>query len=306
MPQPVRNQTAAATTQPSSFVSLLSGWIQQGMESFFATQKILMDVATRQNANAVKAFRDSLADPKHSPTAILKELLVEGTANFIEAQRVLLDLGQKENEILLHGIKERAGGNAAVVAMSDIVRRSVDTFLDMQQEFLTIASRQAQALMEPQKPGDRNRMLDAARQGMEKFVHAQKEFLNVIAEETEKMTSGKGVRTHKEAKPTPIPKIAHQSAMAMVDAQKKLLDLAAQQMNVNIQLASRTGDLMAPLRVPLAQITGEGVRNFVSAEKALIDNMVKGRGNAQPVEKRRKPAKKTARTRHMKTVAATA
>ena len=307
MPQGARVETTARTSQPSSFISLLSGWIQQGMESFFATQKILMDVATRQNSNAVKAIKDSLTDPKHSPAAILKELVVEGTSNFIEAQRILLDLGKRENEILLGGVKERVEGNTAATAMTDIVRRSIDTFLELQQEFLTIANRQAEAIMRgPGKGGDEGHLFILARQGMEKFVHAQKEFLDVIAEETEKMTNGKSRRTHKEIEPTKITKLAHESTIAMIDAQKKLLDVAAQQMNVNLQLAGRAGDLVAPLRVPIGKLAGEGVRNFVTAERAMFDNIAKGRHVPPTPEKIKKTVSRAKRRTKARAAAATA
>jgi hypothetical protein len=39
----VSNHAPATYERPSSFVSLLSGWVQQGVESFFATQRILVD-----------------------------------------------------------------------------------------------------------------------------------------------------------------------------------------------------------------------------------------------------------------------
>src|ERR1700760_356111 len=128
-----------AHARPSSIVSLLSGWVQQGMESFFATQRILVDVAMRQNASAMKAMRESLSDPEHSPVALLTELAVEGTANYIDAQRILLDLVQRENELLMEGMKERTIGSNPATAMVNLVRRTVDGFVDMQQEFLTMA-----------------------------------------------------------------------------------------------------------------------------------------------------------------------
>ena len=93
--------------RPSSFVSLLSGWVQQAMESFFATQRILIDVAMRQNASTMKAMRDTLTDPENSPTSMLTELAVEGTSNFVESQRILLDLAKEENELIFNG--ERTG-----------------------------------------------------------------------------------------------------------------------------------------------------------------------------------------------------
>lgn len=290
-----RREPSATQGRPSSFVSLLSGWIQQGMESFFATQRIMMDVVMRQNANTIKTVRESLSDPEHSPVNILTELAVEGTANFVEAQRILLDLAQKENEIIMNGIKERVGGSNTAVAMTDLVRRSIETFVDMQQEFLTIANKQAQNWLHDTKAGkpyDRQRLVELAREGMENFVRAQKKFLDVIAEETGKATSDKDDKMGK-AKKTEMSKLARESSQALIDAQKKLLDVAAQQMNVNMQMAGRAADMTSPFRLPIAKLTGDGVKNFVDAEKALIDSMMK-RGMPQKTEPR---AKKTATKR---------
>src|SRR5271169_1829837 len=135
MPTPVRSESSHHTRE-SSLVNLLSGWAQQGVQSFFATQRILVDLAMRQNANLMHSVRQQLADPIHSPTAILSEVTAEGVANFIEAQKVLLELGQKQNEILMTGVKERVGDSPAAEAVTDLLRRSVETFIQMQQEFL--------------------------------------------------------------------------------------------------------------------------------------------------------------------------
>ena len=97
------------SSRESSFVSVLSGWAQQGVQSFFATQRVLLDLAMRQNANVMNALRQQLTDPHHSPTAILSEVAGEGMTNFIEGQRVLLDLGKQQNEILMTAVKDRIG-----------------------------------------------------------------------------------------------------------------------------------------------------------------------------------------------------
>ena len=68
----------------------------------------------RQNANVMHAVRQQLSDPHHSPTAILSEVAGQGVSNFIEGQKILLDLGQQQNEILLSGVKERVGDWPAV------------------------------------------------------------------------------------------------------------------------------------------------------------------------------------------------
>src|SRR6476646_1743556 len=139
---------AAATkhesTHPkeSSTFSLLSGWAQQGAQTLFATQRILLDLAMRQNASVMHSVRQQLSDPHHSPAAILGEVAGDGVTNFIEGQKVLLELGQKQNEILMAGVQERIGDWPAAQAVTEMVRRSVDNFVGMQQEFLKIAGKQ--------------------------------------------------------------------------------------------------------------------------------------------------------------------
>ncbi len=304
MPETMHDPMAHA--RPSSIVSLLSGWVQQGMESFFATQRILVDVAMRQNASAMKAMRDSLSDPEHSPAALLTELVVEGTANYIDAQRILLDLVQRENELLMEGVGERVVGSNGSAAMVNLVRRSIDGFVDMQHEFLTMAGKHSQEWMEDVKAGkpfDRDRLVEVAREGMENFVHAQKKFLDVIAEETTLATSERHEKSGKSAKKTDVAILARESANALVDAQKKLLDVASAQMKANLKIANRSADMLAPFRLPLAKLTGEGVKTFVDREKAMIDSVMKRPSNGAAAHK--KP-RKVARARKAKSAAASA
>jgi vacuolar-type H+-ATPase subunit E/Vma4 len=290
--------------RPSSFVSLLSGWVQQAMESFFATQRILVDVAMRQNASAMKTMRESISHPEHSPTAILNELALEGTANFVEAQRILLDLVDKENELFMDSVKERVHSSRAAVAVTDVIRRSTENFVAMQQEFLTIASKQAQGVLNDLKNGkryDANRVIEMAREGMENFVHTQKKLLDVISEETTKASS-KGERTLKPAARTEISTLARESVNTLVEAQKKLLDVAAQQMKTNLKMARNAGEVTMPMRLPIAKLTGDGVKSFVDAEKALIDSMMKtkqSREQVVEVHRRKVPRRKPRRAKAM-------
>jgi hypothetical protein len=290
--------------RPSSFVSLLSGWVQQAMESFFATQRILIDVAMRQNASTMKAMRESISHPEHSPNAILNELAVEGTANFVEAQRVLLDLADKENELFMNGVRERVHNSRAAVAMVDVVRRSTENFVTMQQEFLTIASKQTQGFLNDAKNGKRydgGRLIELAREGMENFVRTQKKLLDVISGETTKASS-KGERTMKPAARTEISTLARESVNTLVEAQKKLLDVAAQQMKTNLKVAKNATEVAIPMRLPIAKLTGEGVKSFVDAEKALIDSMMKAkqpRGKVVEVHRAKVGRRKPRRARSM-------
>jgi hypothetical protein len=278
-----------------SFVSLLSGWVQQGVQSFFATQRILLDLAMRQNATVMNVVRERVADARHSSTAMLTELAGEGMSNFIEAQQVLLNLAQQQNEIVTTGVRERIGGSAPAVAMADLFRRSIKTFVEMQHEFLKIANKQTHTWLEAAKHGGpykADRFVDLAREGMENFVHAQKRFLDVIAEETAKATgNGKHVKEIKKIKKTELAELARQATESFIDAQKKLFDVAGRQVNVNLKAASRTIDIVKPFPVgPLAELTREGVKSFVDAQKALIDVTTK-RGIGH------KPASKTHRAK---------
>ena len=281
----------------SSFVSILSGWAQQGVQSFFATQRVLLDLAMRQNANVMHALRQQLADPHHSPTAILSEVAGEGMTNFIDGQKILLDLGKKQNEILMNGVKERIGDWPAAHAMTDLLRRSVETFIHMQQEFLKVAAKQTHSWVEAAKAGkpyESAHLVELAREGMENFVKAQKQFLDIVAEETAKATGGK--RTNgavKKIKKTELSELARQATESFMDAQKKLVDVAGKQMNASVKTVGNTLELVRPFPfVPFAELTREGVKSYVDAQKALMDAVVKPAGEHKHPQKAVRRARK--------------
>ena len=276
MPRNGKPESTTVHTGDSSFVSLLSGWVQQGVENFFATQRILVDLAMTQNANAMKLIRGRFTDPAFCPVAIASELAGEVMSNFIEGQKLLLGLAQREHEIITTGVKERVAGNSAAVAMTDLVQRGFDTFVEMQQDFLKTASRQTNTWLNAVKAGkgfDPEGLVELAREGMENFVHAQRKFLDVIAEQTSKATSGK--EPVRKAKQTELAELAKDATDAFIEAQKKLIDVAGRQVNANMRAAGKTLNMITPFPfIPIPDITREGVKSFVTAEKALIDTVM--------------------------------
>src|SRR5271166_980659 len=290
MPTAVKHESSRTYFGESSFVNLLSGWAQQGVQSFFATQRILLDLAMRQNASLMHSLRQQLSDPHHSPTAILSEATAEGMSNFMEGQRILLDLGQKQNEILMSGVKERVGDWPPAHAVTDLLRRSVETFIEMQQEFLKIAGKQTHAWVEAAKAGkpyQGEQLVELARESMENFVKAQKHFMDVIAEETAKATGDKhatnGVKKIKKAE---LAHLARQATESLIDAQRKLVDVAGRQMNASVKTAGKTLDLLQPFPfLPLAELTREGVKSYVDAQKELMDVVVKAKGEPKHAHK---------------------
>jgi len=291
----------AAADRGSSTIALLSEWARQGTESFFATQRILLDLVMRQNANTFNALRERFTSASRAPAAALTEMAGEGMSNFIAAQRVLLHLAQRENELVMNAVKERAGGLAQVAAMSDLLRRSVDTFIDMQQHFLTIAAKQTDLWIDAAKEGEPfegKGLGELAREGMENFVRSQKKFLDIVAEETANATNGHAAA--KGGKKTDLAELAREGAEAFIDAQKKLLDVAAQQMAVNVKTVRHAADVVNPFHLPvrstLTDLTRQTVDSFVAAQKALLDVMAKPGPAAHEAPEHKPPVRKRAAT----------
>ena len=225
---------------------------------------------------------------EHSPLAILTELAVEGTSSLVEAQRALLNLAQQENEIILNGVKEQVGTFVPAAAMTDLVRRSLDTLLGMQQELLTTTRLQSEQAGKGKRA---SHLVEFAREGVETFTRAQKKLLEVVAQESEKATSGKKENEGKTVKKTEMAHLAREAGNAFIEAQRRLLDVLGQQMNVNLDATARAMEMMSPSRlVPVASVTSEGVRNFVNAETSLVGSLIKPKkvnGPARPKRARR-------------------
>lgn len=296
MPATVKSENSRTHHRESSFVSILSGWAQQGVQGFFATQRILLDLAMKQNAAIMQAVRQQLTDPEHSPTAILSDIAGEGVNNFIEGQKVLLKLGKEQNEILMAGVKERLGAVPAAYVLTDLLERTVETFINMQEEFLRIAGKQTHVWVEAAKAGKPYQpeyVVDLAREGLETFVKAQKEFLDVIVDETAKATGGKKGEV-KKLKKAELADLARQATESFIEAQKKLVDIAGKQMNANVKTAGKTFELVRPFPfVPLAELTREGVKSYVDAQRALMDAVVKPAVEHKPPKQGKRPASRT-------------
>lgn len=296
---PAAGRPDATRAKESSTISVLSSWAQQGVQTLFATQRILLDLAMRQNASVMHAVRQQLSDPHHSPTAILSEIAEEGLSNFLEGQKILLELGKEQNEILMTGVKERVGDCPRRRALVDLLRRSVDTFIQMQEEYLKMASKQTHTWLESAKDGkpyQPEHVIDLARDGMEHFVKAQRKFLDVVSEETAKVTGKHANGAGKmKTKKTELSDLAQQAADSLLEAQKRLVDVAGQQMTTGVKAAGKTMELVKPFPfLPLSDLTREVVKSYVDAQKALMDVVVKppaaSKGAAEHLA--RKPARK--------------
>ena len=222
---------------------------------------------------------DTKVHDGHSPLAILTELAIEGTSSLVEAQRTLLTLAQQENDLIMNSFKERVAGFNPAVALTNLVQRSLDTFVELQQDFLTTASKQALQWLDLEKIGKADRkayLVDLAREAVENFTRAQKKLLDLVAEETDKLTAGKNEPHHKTVRKTELTQLAREASTAFIEAQRRLLDVAGQQMSVNLDAAMRTMELLSPARLlPTTNRSGDSVKSFLEAEKSLIGSLVR-------------------------------
>jgi hypothetical protein len=294
MPATAKPAPAATRSQASSPFSLFTEWARQGTESFFATQRILVDLVMRQNSNTMTAIRERLADVGPAPLTALTEMAGEGASNLIAAERVLLHLAQRENEILVGALQDRTGNSAPAAAVTNVIRRSIDTLVDMQMHFLSLAAKQADQWVDSAKSGipfDGKAVPELAREAMENFVRSQKKFLDVIAEEMANLTEGV-TNNHTPGRKTQLPELAREAAEAFIDAQKKVLDVYAQQGDVNLKTARSIFDALNPFQPEIVkEFSRHTVENFVTAEKALLDVVYKSRAAAADHEEDRPPKK---------------
>ena len=221
----------------------------------------------------------SKSHDNNSPLAILTELAVEGTSSLVEAQRTLLNLVQQENDIIFNGVKERISSFIPAVAVTELAQRSLDTVIEMQQEWLTNTSKQTLQWLESEQGGKGGRaahLVDFAREGVETFTRAQKKFLDAVAQEAATATGHRKAHDGKAGKKTELAQLARDAGNAFIEAQKRLLDVMGQQMNVNLDTATRSLELMSPSQLlPIANRTGEGVKKFFNAETSLIGSVMK-------------------------------
>jgi hypothetical protein len=302
MPAKAKPEPAATANEPFCALSLLTDWTRQATDTFFASQRILLDLVMRQNASTMTAVRERLATMRTAPVAALTEMVGEGVSNLIAVDRVLLHLVQRENEILLGAAQERTGDSAPAAAATNFIRRTIDTYVEMQMHFLTLAAKQADQWVDSAKSGkpfDGKGLPELARESVENFVRAQKKYLDVVAEETANLTNG--VTNGKHGKKTQLPELAKEATEAFIDAQKKVLDVYAQQGDVNMKAARAAFEALNPFEPAiLKRFSRDTVENFVTAEKAMLD-MVSRRStnhgeNHSP--KKSPPRKRPAAAKH--------
>lgn len=271
----MENITKSIAAAPASLAATLANWARQGMESFVATQKILLDLTAQQNSLALGFVRERVNFSPLRPLTGMVELAGQSMANFIAAQKILLDLAAEEHALVQTGVKEGFGLTGIPAAFTDAMSEGLNTFVTMQKKFLDMVNNQSQAAVESIKEGkpfEGKNFGDFAREGLENFVRTQKKFLDLVASVATPETNGKG---RKAAKTVKMTELAKEGMDKFVDSQKKLLDLATRQIEGAMETAQ---EIVRPEPEPstsLGEFARKGIENFITAQKSLLDVAMK-------------------------------
>ena len=67
MPSKTKKRPGGVRAPEPSALSQLTEWVRQGTESFFATQRTLLDLVMRQNAHLIHGVQERLAAARSVP-----------------------------------------------------------------------------------------------------------------------------------------------------------------------------------------------------------------------------------------------
>lgn len=272
----MENHTKSITG--SSLAGTLATWARQGMESFVATQKILLDLTAQQNSLALGFVRERVNFSPLRPLTAMVNLVGQGIANFVAAQKILLDLAAEENALVLQGVRDGMSLTGTPAAITDAVGEAVTTFVGMQKKYLTIVEEQSQAVVvaiQEGKPYEGKKLGEIAREGLENFVHTQKRFLDLVTDVTRAEADGKGRKVLKASERKQLVALAKDGMDKLVESQKKLLDVAARQIDGGVTTFQ---DMVRPSPEPsttVGEFMRRGVENVINAQKSLLDVAMK-------------------------------
>jgi len=270
--------TKSIAAAPAALASTLAIWAREAMESFVATQKILLDLTAQQNSLALGFVRERVNFSPLRPLTGMVELAGQSMAHFVAAQKVLLDLVAEENALFQAGLKDGIGLTGMPAAATDAMREGVNTLVGMQKKFLDLAAHQTKAAKDAiteGKPFEGKDLAEVARESVDIFVQTQKKFLDLVTEVTHLEANGKGRKALKPAERRKMAQLAKDGMDKFGESQRQLLDLATKQIESTIKSAQ---EMVRPSPEPSTSardVARRGVENFINAQKSLLDVAIK-------------------------------
>jgi hypothetical protein len=248
------------------------------MESFVATQKILLDLTAQQNSLALGFVRERVNFSPLRPLTAMVDLAGQGIANFVAAQKILLDLAAEENSLMCQGVKDGMGLTGTPAAITDAVGEAVTTFVGMQKKYLQMVEEQSHAVVAAIKDGtpyEGKNLGEVAREGLANFVHTQKRFLDLLTDVTRVDADGKGHKGIKAADRRKLVALAKDGMDKLVDSQKKLLEVATRQIDGGVGTFKEMVRSSPEPSTTLGESMRRGVENLIQAQKSLLDVAMK-------------------------------
>ncbi|MGB7726539.1 MAG: hypothetical protein WBL50_00805 [Candidatus Acidiferrum sp.] len=294
-----REKKATQSASPG----LLAGWARQGVQSFVAAQKILTDLAAQENALLIGMVRDGFSKPGTRFGASVAGIAEKGVENLTTVGKILLDLAADETTLALDGAKDVLRLPATAGAVAEVARHRVGTIIEMQKNLLDATAEQAHAVAESYREDGKlqaaARVIELTRRGIQEFVDSEKKFLDLAMQEVTAATKAdKPAHKPPRDRVEVLTKVTRQGAEKYFETQKKLMDLAIEQ----FEGAAKAGRerfkevTRKEARPSLGELTEKSMKNFVNAEKSLLDLAMTPKG---PGEKSgRKPARRGHRMHH--------
>jgi hypothetical protein len=280
------NQGPAPFGTVSNLPNLAGEWVKHGIEGFIATQKILLDLMAQQNALALTIVRERLGFLSPAPSKTLMDLTGRGLTNFLEAQKVVLDMASKQATIVKDGLQPGIAGTP-VEGLAEVINQGLENFISAQKGFLEFVESETQGAVADAKEGkgfDPARLSHVANEGVKTFLRTQKKFLEIIEQQVDKprapMALPEGARVDVFA-------MAKDSVDAVVEGQKRLMDLASDQIDVNVKFVNELFSFDSGSKPPAAlpDILKKSVDSFMAAQKALSELAAKPRKTAEDAVK---------------------
>jgi hypothetical protein len=191
---------------------------------------------------------------------------------FMEAEQVILDVVARQNTVVAEGLKPGFSGTP-VEGLAEVVRQGLDNFVIAQKQFLDILEAQADGITEDFEEGkrfDTGRLSEIARDGMRNFLHSQKKFLDIVEEQ---LVGKKGRSKAAPDGPDSVDifDMAKNSVNAFIEAQQRLLDLASEQIQMDVKFTREMFNVERPPATTLADTVRKSIDSFVAAQKALAE-----------------------------------
>ncbi len=165
-----------------------SDWTKKVVERLVEAEKKWFDLASEQNALALKAIKESFDLYRSAPNPALADWAKQGIESFLEAQRKWAESAmQQRNQFLRQeeGKVEGTGGQRRTP--NDYAQQQVRFMVEARKKWLDFANQQNAQFLEAVRQGlggkegsPAKTMADMAQESMENYVQIQKRWLDLM------------------------------------------------------------------------------------------------------------------------------